>query len=493
MKSLFAQAHPIPDVFVGREEVINKLTKWLSSDCSTLVLYAIGGMGKSTLARVWSEQVAQWQQASGEDEQGRPPVFWWSFYEQDAGFRKFLSRLAEWLQDWEPEKEVLPVLNLEKIFERLKERSYLLVLDGFERELRAFAPVAQLDRETRSNDCTDPLAAEFLRLLSSEHMPSHVLLTSRVVPVELGSTSDHVMLHALEGLSDHAVVEFFQAKRINGSDHRLIAVSARFGHHPLALQLLAGRINAAGLSGIEAARDWDVMPMLRSRTTHILYHATRDLPVDEASLLRLLCASPDNLHYPLVERAAQHYSNLSLTLQKLEQRGLVSISSNLIAIHPIVRIYVVQELHVGSDDHSHIAEAILNEDTIMDVAVRDCNVALRLTYHLSRARKYGAALTALKYCVNSKYYFDADYGSVMDATDGFFNGIDSEGALGKAFKIVDQTYLLSIRANCFEKLGNYKEAELIQIKTLALDRKGGNSGNIGITSLNLSRNADVAW
>ena len=82
----------------------------------------------------------------------------------------------------------------------LQHHNILLVLDGFERELRAYASLMAAYQEegvaesegADSRSCSDPAASTFLRGIAAGALKGKVLLTSRLFPQELvGLTGQH--------------------------------------------------------------------------------------------------------------------------------------------------------------------------------------------------------------------------------------------------------------------------------------------------------------
>ncbi len=81
----------MPPNFTGRAAEREMLTGWLAADGDhpLLVLRALGGFGKSALAWHWllhDVDPARW-----------PRVVWWSFYEGDASFDRFLEETLAYL------------------------------------------------------------------------------------------------------------------------------------------------------------------------------------------------------------------------------------------------------------------------------------------------------------------------------------------------------------------------------------------------------------
>ncbi|HWW76555.1 MAG TPA: DUF4062 domain-containing protein, partial [Pyrinomonadaceae bacterium] len=205
------QAHRL----VGRQPELNLLTDWVAKPNSDvykariLNVVAIGGMGKSALTWKWFNDIAP---------QEMKPLagrMWWSFYESDATFENFVTRalayvtrrpLEEVQQTPAPERET-------QLLQALDREPFLLVLDGLERILIAYARMdaAHLsdddyDRQTanvvanaiglpasaaqsftgehRLRKTADPRAGSFLRKLSNVRA-SRILVSTRLYPADL--------------------------------------------------------------------------------------------------------------------------------------------------------------------------------------------------------------------------------------------------------------------------------------------------------------------
>src|SRR5258708_29358034 len=82
-------------------------------------------------------------------------AFWWSFYEADAGFGRFVLAALLYTTSQPPSDfEKMPFSKqLELLRLVLDRESFLLVLDGFERELNAYARLdaARLDDDADDN------------------------------------------------------------------------------------------------------------------------------------------------------------------------------------------------------------------------------------------------------------------------------------------------------------------------------------------------------
>ncbi len=154
----------MPPNFTGRVAERKMLTRWLNHDAAhrLLVLRALGGFGKSALCWRWLMRDV--------DPRRWPHVVWWSFYEGDAGFETFTAETLDYLGGGRKELLVLsPRHQLDALLQLLRQPDVLLVLDGFERALRAYSGLDSayqgdkprkdaeaLEDVLHQRDCTSP-------------------------------------------------------------------------------------------------------------------------------------------------------------------------------------------------------------------------------------------------------------------------------------------------------------------------------------------------
>jgi hypothetical protein len=180
----------------------------------------------------------------------------------------------------------------------------LLVLDGFERELRAYSGMnAAYQGDAPGTpatdpdcDCIDPFAEWFLRAVSTlPGLQSKVLLNTRLRPRPVES---HGALLAgcreEELLQMHPAdaVTFFLAQGIRGTRAEIESACSPYGYHPLSLALLAGLIAADPRQpgDIAAAARLDVSGDLIQRQHHVLQCAYDSLsPASRLLLGRIAC------------------------------------------------------------------------------------------------------------------------------------------------------------------------------------------------------------
>jgi hypothetical protein len=121
---------------IGRRRELDILTQWIArSPVPMFHVIAIGGMGKSALTWHWFHHIApqEWPKMKGR--------IWWSFYESDGHFENFVTRSLAYVSG-QSEAEVRKQ-NLrdrcDSLIQILHRESYLIVLDGLERLLTAYA------------------------------------------------------------------------------------------------------------------------------------------------------------------------------------------------------------------------------------------------------------------------------------------------------------------------------------------------------------------
>ncbi len=124
--------YPMPPNFTGRAAEREMLRDWLARDADhpLLVLRALGGFGKSALAWHWlmhDVDPARW-----------PRVVWWGFYDE----REFAVFLRKTLAYLGVDPRDMPLREqAAQLLAHLRRPGTLLILDGFERALRAYGSI----------------------------------------------------------------------------------------------------------------------------------------------------------------------------------------------------------------------------------------------------------------------------------------------------------------------------------------------------------------
>ncbi len=185
-------AHPyaLQENFTDREQERKMLTDWLTTELHPMLsVIAIGGMGKTALAWYWlMEDILR--------SDGHPrKIVWWSFYDRESGFGRFLKKAIEYVSgdevDWNSLKSTRD--QMEFLYKILYDNRFLLVLDGVERVLRAYYNLGspyqgdEIKEDERGDfrACIEPNCGMFLQWLASGNPRTKTLLTSRLFPKEL--------------------------------------------------------------------------------------------------------------------------------------------------------------------------------------------------------------------------------------------------------------------------------------------------------------------
>ena len=324
----------LPADFTGRVAERELLTQWLAGNGEQplLVLRALGGFGKSALAWYWllhDVDRSKWTR-----------VVWWGFYD-DNNFDTFLQETLEYLKADVPPS---PRLQADALLRELERQNVLLVMDGFERALRAFAGLGaayQLDGgadEGRDLDCVSPVAEHFLRGFASSGglMQGRVLMTTRLTPRALYVGAGHAApLHGmfereLTQMEAADAAQFFARQGIRGARAEIERACAAYGFHPLSLRLLAGLIvtDKRQPREIAAAERYaqKVSADAVQRQHHVLEQSYAGLaPASQTLLGKLACFRSSVTYDTLAEITKDDplAARLDETLDDLTTRGLV--------------------------------------------------------------------------------------------------------------------------------------------------------------------------
>lgn len=358
---------------VGRRDELNLLTDWIVNPetighARVFALVAIGGQGKSALAWHWFNSVAPNELTGPRAVDGR---LWWSFYESDATYENFLIRATAYVTG-RPTDEVRkrPLSECEdQLLGVLDQRPFLVVLDGLERILVAYAgmgaafvqddEVTKAEEERRLRQTIDPRAARFLRKLAAVRA-SRVLITTRLFPTVLEGPTD-LPIHGvcrgeLPGLSADDALALWRSFEVSGSREEMLGLFRTFGNHPLLIQALAAKVahdrdHPGDFDAwLAANRRFDPfsLPLMQVKS-HILETAMTGLSEQEAYVLHVMAAFRmpagwDTLSALLIGDEPRQFpdsSGLAAALADLEDRGLVGWDNrpgvNRYDLHPIVR------------------------------------------------------------------------------------------------------------------------------------------------------------
>ena len=308
--------------FLVRRAQLDILADWATpaNAYPVLLFEAIGGTGKSILTWHWINKEAA---TLRNDWAGR---FWYSFYEKGAVMADFCQRALAYmtgrsLNDFRKQKTTELI---EPLLHHLRNRSWLIVLDGLERILVQYHryDAAQLaDDEAGTSDVIarrDPRAAirpedDDLLLRLAAAAPSKLLITTRLTPKVLLNPTDQpvsgVFRERLPGLRPQDAEALFRACGISGDGLAMRAyLQEHCDCHPLVIGVLAGLIlyYLPDRGNFDAwAKDPQGGGLLNladlnlvQKHNHILHFALDVLPEKSGQLLSTLALLSEAVDYP---------------------------------------------------------------------------------------------------------------------------------------------------------------------------------------------------
>lgn len=374
----------------GRTAELKLLSDWITGRSSSLGrarvlnVVAMGGMGKSSLAWKWFNELAPKLVPL----EGR---LWWSFYESDAHYENFITRALAYVsgQSEETGRQMSMARREEQLLGILDQKPFLLVLDGLERILVAYArPDAVREVETkveatvggllglptaagtthRLRKASDPRAGAFLRKLSNLNA-TRVLVSTRLYPAELETPAGTELPGSaalnLTGLDDDSAISLWRSFGVSGMQDALLELFHAFDNYPLLIRALAGEVARYRRAPCDfdqwRSANPDFSPFrlpIVQRQSHVLQFALSGLEATELYLLQTLAAFKSPATYSslvdlLVEQEAlttqaeqgaraapfPNEDALDKALTELEDRGLLGWDrvANRYDMHPVVR------------------------------------------------------------------------------------------------------------------------------------------------------------
>ncbi len=496
---LLAHPYGMPPNFTGRVAERGRLTEWLEEEKgpALLVLRALGGFGKSALVWHWLMEdldPALWQR-----------VVWWSFYD-DPSFDAFLGEVLNYLG---LDSKTLTVRDgLLLLLDALRRSRILLVLDGFERALRAFAQLDAAyhldDDEKRlgkeeERDCVSPAAEAFLRAVSSlPGLAGRVLLTTRLRPRPVETRAGELLAGCREieltALSKGDAVDFFHAEGIQGTRAEIETVCGHYGFHPLSLRLLAGMIvkDLRNPRDIAVAQRLDVSGDLVQRKHHVLEQSYASLTIEGRRLLSRIACLRGAVDYKALSAASGGLAENEVEgqLQDLVERGLLHRDGRAgrFDLHPIVRRYAYdrlrekekEETHRSLRDYFAAVPAVEKVKTLADLAP-----VIELYHHIVRAGEYDAACELFRDRLNQTTYYQLGaYELQIELMRAFFP--DGEDRPPRLREESDQSWALNELANSYSLSGQARRAVPLFERQNEIQERLGVKKNLAIGLGNLA-------
>ncbi|MEO1053233.1 MAG: DUF4062 domain-containing protein [Bacteroidota bacterium] len=451
---------------IGRKKELEMLTDWVTKPkyeaISIFNIVAIGGMGKSALTWHWFNQIALQEKEWA----GR---VWWSFYETDATFDNFITKTLAYVSErpLEQVKRLSAPEQQDTLFQILDNHPYLIVLDGLERILVAYArqDAAFLDDDTALDDetanwiagtvglpesgaksfvgkhrlrrTTDARIGHFLRKLN-QVQKSKILVSTRLFPADLqtrvGQPYPRCFALFLPGLSDQDALELWRAYGAKGSREETLPVFRSFDKHPLLLQLLASEVaefrTAPGDFDAwrKANPEFNVfgLPLVQVQS-HVLSYALKGLSNAELRTLQVIAgfrmpASMMTLKALLLKKEQEAAATdpifsseaaLDQALTTLEDKGLLGWDrrSNRYDLHPIVRGVVWHNLdenkqyEIHGSLRNHFEAMPIIEDLTQVESIEDLRPAIELYNSLVEMKLYDEACDVFYGRLNEATHF----------------------------------------------------------------------------------------
>jgi hypothetical protein len=493
---------------LGRGSDLAAMTDWLlmpnesGEGHRVFCITELGGTGKSALAAYWLKTAID----TGLLEQNRYSSFWSTFYARDYDWTVFLESLATGLnvattdpqvQDRaEPNSRFMVLKDL--ILQELRRQKWVVVLDGLEREMGAFANpdnfLLDSEEQDRLNEGGDLLPDDvrirsvvfhqfICELLTTQ---AKVVITSRHVPEDLmkdGRPMSEVTEHPLPPLSRTAAAELWELSsraqaRPEDLDMFLVAVD----YHPQVVTVVSAAVaHSQGQNFREWLRELQVdntapcfkHQSLTARRHYWLDLGMRDLPRDHRKAWIALCCGVSrpganmiaNLAQVLVtggpqagaqERLLPSNSELLVQLAYLEERHLIGIDadSGKFDVHPLIRTQVTKHIRGQMQLRPEQADGELLRLVTCDGATNDAflkattrsdleaSLRLLLDVGLEQASQQLGYRGVLKYL--ARFYPDSD-GSISAWS----------AALPALATRRDQAWCLLQTAECFMVLGRW--------------------------------------
>ncbi len=385
----------MPPNFTGRVAERAMLTQWLNDDSENrlFILRALGGFGKSALTWHWLTHDV--------NPETWTKVVFWSFYEGDSSFENFIEETLKYLKQDVPQSKREQIDELLKVMQSQK---ILLIMDGFERLLRAYGNMNasyQSDegkkREDTDRDCVNLDTEHFLKsICSMPNMKSKALMTTRMSPRALEKFGQFIQgcrEEELKAMHKDDAIAFFRAQGVQkGTNHEIEEVCKLYGFHPLSLRLLAGHIMSdfKNAGDIVVAQKLNVSGDITDHQNHILEVSYNGLSSRQQKLLSTIACFRSSTKLDVLESIAENKETLENDLHDLMKRGLLQYDKNnkIFDLHPIVRRYAYDQLTVAdrATAHSRLVnyfDAVPKSDNVK--TLEDLAPVIELYHHMVKA------------------------------------------------------------------------------------------------------------
>ncbi len=467
-KPYFAHPYPLQENFTGRLSEREELTEWFTKgSCPMFAYVAIGGMGKSALTWYWlHEDIIK---------KGLAPkgIIWWSFYDREARFETFLMKAIQYVSKGEIDAKKIDSTRdrMETLNTLLSNNRFLLVLDGVERVLRAYAGLGspyqgdevKKDEKEDYRACTEPNVGTFLQWLASGK--TKTLLTSRLCPKELDAM-DGCFCMDLTKMNKEDAVDFFRRQGVKkGTRAEIENVCDYFGYHPLSLRLLSGMIvkDPKVRGDIATWARHNPIHELKAKKHHILQLAYNSLDPQKRSLISKLSAFRNPMDYDSISifNEFETEEKFDEALIELVERGLMlrDAETNKYDLHPIVRRYYYDRLMNKKGVHSQLRDYFAKAPEPEKVeSLEDLAPVVELYHHTVNSGRYDEAYSLLvnRLVPNPLHFQLGAYQLIIELERTFFD--DDEYKICKLKDDSKRAWLYNSLANSYSFSGQPEKA-----------------------------------
>ena len=469
----------------GRQKELELLDEaWESDEINVVSLVAWGGVGKSTLVNKWLEKL------DADNYYGAQRIYAWSFYSRGTGERVtsadlFIAEALAWFGDPDPTVGS-PWDKGERLAKLIQQERTLLVLDGME-PLQSY-----LDYER--GKINDPALAVLVSDLARSN-PGLCIITTREEVADLSQFPETIHQKDLEQISAEAGRALLRVGGVNGTDAELEGIIRDFGHHALALNLLAAylhEIPGHHVSNTSEIPDLDI-PEKEGRHPRRVMAAfeKRFGKGPEVELLRMLGLFDRPAEgktiaalraAPAIPELTKHIQELSdadwlRLLNKLRRSRLIAAESqhnrDTLDAHPLVREHFGQQLrqehtHAWREGNSRLYEHLKATAKQYPETIEEMMPLYAAVGHGCQAGLYQEAMDEVHWRRIRRGQEDfslrklGSFGADLAAMYGFFDQSWRQPMSG--LTEASQALVLSDAGFCFGALGRLAEAaQLIQV------------------------------
>lgn len=488
--------HPyaMPPNFTGRVEERKMLTDWLNKDNENrlFILRALGGFGKSALSWHWLTHDV--------DSNDWKKVVFWSFYEGDASFEHFIEETLKYLKLEVPQGGRPQV---DALLKAMQSQKILLIMDGFERALRAYSSMnaayqaddGQWTADDSQFDCVNINAEFFLKgVCSLPNIKGKVLMTTRLTPRAIKPRGEFMLgcrEVELTSMQPADAVEFFRKQGIKGTHVEIEAACTPYGYHPLSLRLLAGRIlkDFENPADIMVAQKLKIDGDLKAQKHHVLEVSYNSLLPHQQKLLGEIACFRSPVELKTIRSIAEDKETPDDNLQDLRERGFLHFDekNKKFDLHPIVRRYAYERLtspvrttvHASLRDY-FAAVAIPDQPR----TINDLMPVIELYHHLVQGGQLDEAqdifYSRLEIIVS---HFGAYQTAIELLSVIFLDGWDQPPSL---MMETAQAWVLNELANCYSMIGQPQRAIRLYEQKNEIHNVLGDTRNLSVGMWNIA-------